>query len=84
VLDFVGVKTSHREADLRTIAAAIQRATAIVEDGALSVPEGAIEPRYRAVWQIYHARLARFPCVLRIETVTIRLREDRCPAEAAS
>jgi hypothetical protein len=78
MLDYLGVKTSHRGEDFRRVAAAIDGAMAIVDDGALSAKESAIEPRFRSVWRIYRARLAGFGCVRTVEGITIRLRPERC------
>lgn len=77
-LDYIGVRTSHRDADLRRLASAIDRAAAVVDDGALSKGERAIDHRFRAVWRVYRERLGRFPCVRRMRDITIRLRADRC------
>ena len=78
-LDYLGVKTSHRGQDLKTISDAIDHAVAVVDDGALSAAEGAIDPRFREVWRLYHDKLDSFPCRMTIQQVTIRLRPDRCP-----
>jgi len=78
VLDFLGVKTSHRRGDLATVARAIDDAVAVEDDGALSAEERVIEPRYRSLWRLYREKLKAFPCVRRTEGVTLRLRRDRC------
>ncbi len=78
-LDYLGVRTSHRDADFRTLATAIDHAAAVVDNGALSADETAIEPRFRSIWRLYRERLDRFPCVRSVEGLTFRFRAAGCP-----
>jgi hypothetical protein len=77
-LDYLGVRTSHRDDDLRLLAATIDRAAAVVDDGALSAPEDAIAPRFRVLWRLYREKVEGFTCVRTIDDITLRLRAGRC------
>lgn len=79
VLDFLIHDTSRREMNFARVDAAIGRADALVDDGALDQPESSIVAVYRPLWRVFARRVQEFPCVRRVRGLTFRYRAGTCP-----
>jgi len=84
VLDYVIADTPRRAELMARVEAAISGSLAIVDDGALSVTEGAVEPAYRDLWRLFRSHLPDFPCVRSVEGLTVRYRASLCPEGAST
>lgn len=80
VLDYVVADTSRQRELVARFEAAITDAFAIVDDGALSAPQEAVDPPYRRLWRVFDRHRATFACIRAVEGLTVRYRDNACPA----
>lgn len=79
LLGYVVQPSSRRVEALRDLDRLLGAVVAVVDDGGLSAPEQSVLPPYRPVWRVFHAHLARFPCVRDADGPTVRFLSERCP-----
>lgn len=79
VLDFLIANSSRRPENHRRVEEAIAQASVMADDGALSVGESAVLPRYRPLWRVFIRHVGEFPCRRTFGGVTFRYRVTACP-----